>query len=232
MAHKRHFAGSYRREPKKWGEIITADHLVSTKRGRKHGVRGWKNSVNLKDLWSGLIASVPVKNKGHEEATRAFRFFCGSRKIQRIYSDNAGELKAAADKLGVQHEGSESGVPVNNSKAERNNQNILNLSKPALCRAGLPACCWPYAAPHACLMENTHWEDGEESPWSKTHKKGEFNGIKIPFGARVYFKPSETRVGDVPGKWEPDSRRRLRRVRHGPGLHVDEAVLSVEFDGP
>ena len=100
MAHKRHFTGSYRREPKKWGEIITADHLVSTKRGRKHGVRGWKNSVNLKDLWSGVIASVPVKNKGHEEATRAFRFFCGGRKIQRIYSDNAGELKAAADKLG------------------------------------------------------------------------------------------------------------------------------------
>ena len=54
-------------------------------------------------------------------------------------------------------------------------------------------------------MENTHWEDGEESPWAKTHKKGEFEGMRIPFGARVLFKPSETRPGDVPGKWEPDA---------------------------
>ena len=36
-------------------------------------------------------------------------------------------------------------------------------------------------------------------------KKGEFNGLKIPFGARVWFKPSDTRPGDVPGKWEPDA---------------------------
>ena len=159
--------------------------MVTNKKGRKHGVRGFKNAANIKDLYSGLIACVPVKNKGHEEAVRAFRFFCGNRKILRIYSDNAGELTAAANKLGVPHESSESGVPVSNCIAERNNQNILGMAKPALCRAGLPACCWPYAAPHACVMENTHWEDGKESPWSLTHKKGEFDGIKIPFGARV-----------------------------------------------
>ena len=29
MAQRRHFAGSYQRDPKKWGEIVTADHLVS-----------------------------------------------------------------------------------------------------------------------------------------------------------------------------------------------------------
>ena len=53
-------------------------------------------------------------------------------------------------------------------------------------------------------MENTHWEDGQESPWAKTHKQGEFDGIKIPFGARVWFKPNTSRPADVPGKWEPD----------------------------
>ena len=119
MAQKRHFAGSFKREPKKWGEVITADHLVTNKKGRKHGVRGFKNAANIKDLYSGLIACVPVKNKGHEEAVRAFSFFCGNRKIQRIYSDNAGELTAAANKLGVPHEPSESGVPVSNCIAER-----------------------------------------------------------------------------------------------------------------
>ena len=65
--------------------------------------------INIKDLWSGLNCSVPVKNKGQEEARRAFKYFCGGRKIQRIFSDNAGELKAAAEKLKVLHEPSEPG---------------------------------------------------------------------------------------------------------------------------
>ena len=88
MAAKRHFKGAYKRQPKKWGEIITADHLVSHKKGKKHGIHGFRNAVNIKDLWSGLICSVPVKNKGHEEARRALKYFCGGRKIQRIFSDN------------------------------------------------------------------------------------------------------------------------------------------------
>ena len=121
MAAKRHFRGSFKRVLKRWGEIVTADHLVNNKKGKKHGVRGFKNAVNIKDLWSGLINCYPVKNKGHEEARKAFKMFCGGRKIQRIYSDNAGELKAAAEKLSVPHELSEPGVPVPNCLAERNN---------------------------------------------------------------------------------------------------------------
>ena len=155
MNAKRHYAGSYQREPKKWGEIVAADHLVTTKRGKKHGVRGYKNAINIKDLCSGLMASVP-EDKFSTSARKAFKWFCGNRKIQKIYSDNSGELIAAADQLGVPHEASEPGAPVTNCIAERNNQDILNMSKPALCRAGLPACCWPYAAPYVCFQKNTH----------------------------------------------------------------------------
>ena len=205
MRAKSHFKGSFQRVMKKWGQIITADHLVTNKKGKKHGIHGFKNTVNIKDLWSGLICSFPVKDKGNAEARKAFKFFAGERKIQKLFSDNAGELKAAAEKLGIQHEMSEPGVPVGNCIAERNNGDILNMTKPALCCAGMPACCWPYAAPHACFMENTHWESGKESPYNKTHKKGEFLGLKIPFGARVDFKPNPTRPNDVPGKFEPDA---------------------------
>ena len=79
------------------------------------------------------------------------------------------------------------------------------MTKTALCAAGFPACAWPYAAPYVCFQENTYWEDGRESPRSTTHKKGEFTGLKIPFGARVLFKPSATRPEDIPKKWEPDA---------------------------
>ena len=109
------------------------------------------------------------------------------------------------------------------------------MAKPALCCAGLPACCWPFAAPHACFMENTHCESGCESPWFKTHKRGEFDGPKIPFGARVWFKPSITRPNDVPGKWEPDS---LEGIFAGydmtPGYHWSKRFLVwgvTDFDG-
>ena len=101
--------------------------------------------------------------------------------MQRLYSDNSSELKAAAEKLGVPHEGSQPGVPVSNAIAERNNQDILAMTKTAQCAAGFPACAWPHAAPYVCFQHNIHWEDGQESPWSMTHKKGEFTGLKIPF---------------------------------------------------
>ena len=55
------------------------------------------------------------------------------------------------------------------------------------------------------FQDNTFWEDGKENPWSKTHKKGEFTGLKIPCGARVLFKPSDTCPDDNPTKWAPDS---------------------------
>ena len=86
-----------------------------------------------------------------------------------------------------------------------------------------------------CFMENTHWESGHESPWAKTHRKGEFTGPKIPFGARVLFKPSETRPGDVPGKWEPDSVEGVfAGYEMSPGYHWSKRFFVwaiTDFDG-
>ena len=47
MAKRRHMTGSYDRDPKKWGKIITADHLVSRKENWAD-VRGFRNAVNIK----------------------------------------------------------------------------------------------------------------------------------------------------------------------------------------
>jgi len=69
MREKSHFKGAFKREIKKWGEVVTADHLVS-KRGCKKrtwvGCTGDTNALNIKDLWSKLISCYPVKDKGHE----------------------------------------------------------------------------------------------------------------------------------------------------------------------
>ena len=54
------------------------------------------------------------------------------------------------------------------------------------------------------MVENTQTTNGELSAYALTHKH-EFEGLMVPFGARVFFKPGGTRPADVPGKWEPDA---------------------------
>ena len=85
------------------------------------------------------------------------------------------------------------------------------------------------------VQENTFWEDGHESAWAKTHRKGEFTGLKIPFGARVLFKPSGTRLDDKLTRWAPDS---LEGVFAGyliqPGYTWSREYLLwpiIDFDG-
>ena len=153
MIEKKHFKGAFQRELKKWGDIVTADHLVSKKSIKKKntmlGCTGHTNALNMMDVWSRMKNCYPVRDKTHEEAVRSFKHFCGDRKIGRVYSDNSGELIKATKAVKVNHESSQPGVPVSNAIAERNNQDILNGTKAALETAGLPACVWPYAAPHA-----------------------------------------------------------------------------------
>jgi len=76
---------------------------------------------------------------------------------------------------------------------------------------------------------------GEKTPWSMTHTNREFTGLKIPFGARVLFKPSATRPEGIPQKWEPDA---LQGVFAGyythPGYTWSQQYLFwplSDFDG-
>ena len=66
---KYHFKGTMKRPMHKWGEILTADHLVS-RTAQKKDRSGWegynvaKNALNIKDLYSTLIHCSPVWDKG------------------------------------------------------------------------------------------------------------------------------------------------------------------------
>ena len=169
------------------------------------GCTGHVNALNLKELKSKLINCYPVHSKGHEEVVRSFKHFCGARKVGEVYSDNSGELIKATKAMKINHEGSQPGVAVSNCIAERNNQDIMAGTKATLETAGLPACCWPYAAPHYCFTSNTAHLEGVQSAWAQTHMNGEFPGFRVPFGAKVLFKPSNVRTQDLPGKMESDA---------------------------
>ena len=90
-------------------------------------------------------------------------------------------------------------MPQNNAVAERLVQDVLEGTRTALVRAGLPPCFWEFACRHYCMAENllprrkSAEADGDRlSPWEKTHDSP-FMGQLIPIGAKVIVKPAETR---------------------------------------
>ena len=96
------------------------------------------------------------------------------------------------------------GKPNNNSLAERTNQEVINTVSTALLHAGLPAQYWTYAL--NCVMRNLNMEDVEgdgDSAW-KRMTGDEFKGKAIPFGAKVFFQPTDTRDKTYGHKFGPN----------------------------
>ena len=191
MRKVKRYKGSFVNDASFWGQHLTADHITSVK-DNMLGVTNDKNALVIQDMYSKLRHLYPTNTKNAEETTMCIRKFSGDRGIRRLYSDNSGEIGAALKQLKIMPHNSLPGEPQTNAVAERNNGSILAGSRTTLVRAGLPACFWPFATEHYCLMENVHFTDSESSPYCKTHGD-EFDGALIPFGAKVIFRPAETK---------------------------------------
>ncbi|MFM7982024.1 MAG: hypothetical protein ACKPKO_22165, partial [Candidatus Fonsibacter sp.] len=149
-------------------------------------------------------------DKTADSTKMAIQHFKGNREISRFYSDRSGEIERALRDLHITSDTSQPGVPQNNAVAERLVQDVLEGTRTALLRAGLPPCYWEFACQHYCLMENVITRrksgapDGDSSsPWELTHGEP-FYGKLIRFGAKVVFKPSDTK-SDSTAKMEPTS---------------------------
>ena len=123
--------------------------------------------------------------------------------MRLIRTDNAETLIKTCRDLQLVRDASQPGVPQTKGKAERAVQDVLAGTKAALLQAGLPPIFWSFAAPCYCLLRNTTEFGGHVSPYAKTHKVN-FQGNRIPFGARVEYLPSPTKMETQ--KWETDKR--------------------------
>ena len=109
--------------------------------------------------------------------------------IKSLWSDNAGELIAAAEKLLINNPKSTPHESQRNAIIERRNRQILEGTRTLLDRAGVPAVYWPHAARHFCMMHNVTSRGGaKDSPYWKRFKR-KFAGKLIPFGARCEIPP-------------------------------------------
>ena len=81
-----------------------------------------------------------MPDKKADSTTDPNKHFMGDRQIERFYSDRSGEFERALRDLHIVSDTSQPGVPQNNAVAERLVQDIIEGTRTALLRAGLPPC--------------------------------------------------------------------------------------------
>ena len=173
--------------PKKFGDQITADHIVASSEYNM-GMTGDQVAVVIKDRATDYIAGIPLKSKSAEDARAALDDFQGpSSPVRVCYTDNSPELIAAVRELKWLKGKSTPGLPKTNAVAERTVRRICEGVRTLLLGAGLPACFWPWAMNYYCHAHNIADRDGS-SPWFERHG-AHFTGKKIPFGAFVDYLP-------------------------------------------
>ena len=152
-----------------------------------------------RDVATQVIAAIPTPSRLTEDVAEALKRLIGRRKVKLAYSDVAPEFDAAMAQLKI---------PIDHSYQDcqfscRANQEVINTVATSLLHAGLPAQYWHFAL--NCVTHNLNIEDVEgdgDSAWKRM--TGEhFKGKAIPFGVKVFFKPTDTREKTYAGKFDP-----------------------------
>ena len=205
MKHFRTKRGAFRRELKSWGDLIAFDFL-DMRRAADAGLGiddGAREVLVVRDIATKMIAAIPTESRHTDQVVSALKRLIGRRKVKMAYSDVAPEFEAAMSELRIPLDHSLPGIPNNNSLAERTNQEIINTVSTAMLHAGLPAQYWSFAL--NCVTHNLNIENAEgdgDSAWQRM-TGDDFKGKAIPFGAKVFFKPTDTREKTYGHKFDP-----------------------------
>ena len=200
MKHFKTYRGAFKRKLKKWGDLVTFD-FADLERNSYLNACDDKELLVIRDRFTGMIQSFPMKEKDADNIVLSIKRFAGNRKIAFAYSDQAPQFVKACKELKITLDTSVPGRKVTNSLAERNIQFLVGVAATCLLEAGLPACYWSYAV--SCVSHLLNIEELEDgSAWQKMHKE-KFKGPAIPFGAKVAFKPSDARKREQSTKFDP-----------------------------
>ena len=218
MKHFKTRRGSYKRELKKFGDLITFD-AVDTSKVYDDVLVLEKEVLVVRDCFTGIIGAYPSDRMTKDDVVRAVKQFIGAKKVRQAYSDHAPQFIEAMNEMKIPIDHSLPGRPQTNSIAERTNQFILTATSTCLLEAGLPPCFWRTAILCVCHLLNVEPNDDELSAWCKLHG-ADFAGKLIPYGARVNYKPPKTREAGQLHKFGPDSIPGVFAGYHiGPGMH-------------
>jgi hypothetical protein len=189
--------------PEEFGDEVTADYLsVGPEELSWHGERF---ALVMYDRATRWLQCFPKLSSSAEHTKEAFLSFMGHKLVKSFYSDRAPEFRATARELGWEFHSSVPGRPQSNGVAERAVRRVIEGTRVVLEQSGFPQKWWSFAARHFCMAHNVTKYHGI-SPWAARHGRGEFKGLRIPFGALIDFLPSPvgaTRDGKFAPNTEP-----------------------------
>ena len=168
MKHFKTRRGSYKRELKKFGDLITFD-AVDTSKVHDDVLVLEKEVLVVRDCFTGIIGAYPSDRMTKDDVVRAVKQFIGAKKVRQAYSDHAPQFIEAMNEMKTPIDHSLPGRPQTNSIAERTNQFILTATSTCLLEAGLPPCFWRTAILCVCHLLNVEPNDDELSAWCKLH---------------------------------------------------------------
>ena len=180
---------------------MMADHM--TIRNDKHkGMNGEKYGLLISDEGTKCMEFSGLSTKCADAAEKRLRYFAGTVKVKSFYSDNSGELLAAANNIKWVHFTSTPYPPQSNSLIERRLRMVYDGSRCVLFGGGLPPRWWPTAARYwAMLYSFRHVHSDGETSWERRHGE-KFDGITLPLASLCYFKPKGPQL-DALHKFEP-----------------------------
>ena len=172
---------------RKFGDVITADHLTSYAE-ESISTDGDTFAIVLRDKFIGWLDCSATGSKSAEDATEALQHFVGpAEQFIFFYTDDAPELKAAAKHLKWRHDTSTPGRPQNNGVAERAVRTVLEGARAILHASGLPSRWWSRAVRYLCFMHNvTKDRGGEPTPWELRFGDA-FQCELHPFGCEITY---------------------------------------------
>ena len=197
--------GSTQVEAKKFGDHLTADHLI-TSDDREIGIDQSRVALVVRDVATDFRYVYPAARKTSHQCVMAFKHFVRTGETVNVfYSDRAPELVKAADQLEWKHVQSTNYISKTNAIAERNVRAIIEGTRTNLEQAGLHHSYWPHAAKHYCMAHNITDHPDYYSPW-KVRFGQDFPGPYLPFGCQVNFWTGPRNRPNKPLKFEPTSR--------------------------
>ena len=138
--------------PVKFGDLITADHMVLNERDKSHDDQRFV--VTMYDRATMWLEARPRPSKDAHSTRAALRDFAGSINPKLFYSDNGLELVKAAAELQWRHDTATDHRPATNGVIERQNRNVLEGTRASLYESGLEHRCWSQAMQCWCSLNN------------------------------------------------------------------------------
>ena len=237
---------------------LATDDVIMAK-GDEHrgiGTGGVKSHHVIRDVFSGARVAYPMTRRGAAQHSRNFRHFMGLKANELspaclIKLDEAGELIAAAEEVGMIPESSLPNWWPHNAMLERDIREEKECCRSVHLQSGLPYDMHSYSYPYACLSLSfdrpaphggiTQWEALTKEP---------FNGKRACFGQLVWYRSKGSKLTLEPNMspglflgWRIDAGMRYRNVvkvldynefrgKRNTSVHdVPEPELYIE-DGP